>query len=108
MSYFSELVVIPQVNPPDTETAEDDVHADLDFLDDPARAEEAGLPRMMYPDNDPEQDPYHFKEPGKVFNTPTHPTPPPLRTVPPPDDTCENYFQARDNFFRLTTNFQTT
>ena len=87
MSYFSELVTIPQVNPPDTETAEDDVRADLDFLDarldDPARAEQAGIPSQMIPDKDlPEDDPYHFKEPGKVFNTPTHPTPTPLRTPP--------------------------
>jgi len=76
LSYFSELVVTPpDVNPPDTETAEDDVHVDLEFLDepdDPARAEEPALlpfPRLMYPD---EEDPYHFREPGKPGATLTN------------------------------------
>ena len=38
---------------------DEDMLVKLEFLDDPARTEEAGLlplPRMMYPD---EEDPYH-------------------------------------------------
>ena len=56
-------------------------------LDDLARTEEEEgllpppLPRMMYPDEDPCGKCDHPREAGKVFNTPTHPTPTPLRLM---------------------------
>lgn len=68
LSYFSDLVAVPQRVLPDTETAEDTVHTDLEFLDDPDRAEEDAVPRVMYkPNSDEEEAAYNF-EPGKVFN----------------------------------------
>ena len=56
MSYFSDLVAVPQRVLPDTETAEDTVHTDLEFLDDPDRAEEDAVPRVMYKPNSDEEE----------------------------------------------------
>ena len=43
LSYFSDIVPVPQQIPPDTDTAEDMLHNDLEFLDDPSHAEEDGV-----------------------------------------------------------------
>ena len=72
LSYFSDIVKVPQQLPPDTETAEDPVNNDLDFLEDPSRAEEDGAPAAMYdkPSSDEEGDgAFNFDAPGIVFQS---------------------------------------
>ena len=64
-------LIEPKV-PPDTNTAEDLVHNDLEFLDDPSHAEEDGAPAAVYdkPMSDKEEDGvFKFDPPGIVFQS---------------------------------------
>ena len=72
LSYFSDIVPVPQQVPPDTDTVEELVHNDLEFLDDPSRAEEDGAPAAVYekPMSDEEEDgAFKFDPPGIVFQS---------------------------------------
>ena len=69
---ISLLKAVLQQIPPDTETAEDPVNNDLDFLEDPSRAEDDGAPAAMYdkPSSDEEGDAaFNFDAPGIVFQS---------------------------------------
>ena len=73
LSYFSDIVPVPQQIPPDTDTAEDMLHNDLEFLDDPSHAEEDGIPAAVYDkqsDEEEEEDGvFKFGPPGIVFQS---------------------------------------
>ena len=73
LSYFSDIVPVPQQIPPDTDTAVDPVHNDLEFLDDPSHAEEDGIPAAVYDkpmsDEEEEDGVFKFGPPGIVFQS---------------------------------------